>query len=93
MKLFELEEAAEIVKSINGMLLLFSATPKTAEMLKEYLLDLIAELEDQDLLSEAEAEHDMEIDLSKQITFLNHLHTILDGKSEEVVFPSAKHSN
>ena len=95
MKLFELDEASEVIKSINGMLLLFSLTPRTAQLVKEYLTDLILELQDQDLIKEAETENDMEIDLSKQIAFLQGLIDTLElpQTAGVNVLTNGKHSN
>jgi hypothetical protein len=73
MRLFEIEEAHDIIKHINGILLMFSATPKTSKLLMEYLESLILELQDQDLIDEAQEQSDQEINLDDQVNFLKSL--------------------
>lgn len=77
MKQFEIEEAYEIIKHISGLLLIFGATEKTTQLLREYLEGLIADVKDQKIIEEAQAEGD-EISFERQVEFLKQLLVILD---------------
>lgn len=87
MKLFEIEESYDIIKHINGILLMFSATPKTSKLLIEYLQNLILELQDQGVIDEAQAQSEEEINFDRQIIFLQYLVDTLEAKEhvKEVV--------
>lgn len=78
MKQFELEESLDIIKHINGLLLLFSATPKTNQLLREYLAQLIEEIKDQELPDEVAADEDAKASFDKQIEFLENLLVTLE---------------
>lgn len=73
MRLYEIEEAMECIKHINGILLMFATTKKTNKLLIEYLQTLLLELQDQNLLDEAQEESEEEINLDSQIAFLKYL--------------------
>jgi hypothetical protein len=72
MKLFEIEEGHDIIKHINGMLLMFSATPKTSKLLIEYLQELILELQDQGMIDGAQEQSEEEINFDKSESLLRH---------------------
>lgn len=80
MRLFEIEEAMDVIKHINGMLLMFGTTSKTNKILVEYLQNLILELQDQGMIDEAQEQSEEEINFDNQVNFLKYLLSILDGK-------------
>jgi len=92
LRLFEIEEAHDIIKHINGMLLMFSATPKTNKLLIEYLQNLILELQDQGMIDEAQEQSEEEINFDSQVNFLKYLLTSLAEK-EHSPEPVDKNSN
>jgi hypothetical protein len=85
MKLFEIEEGHDIIKHINGMLLMFSATPKTSKLLIEYL-------QDQGMIDEAQEQSEEEINFDNQVNFLKYLLTSLEER-ESPPAPVDKNSN
>lgn len=78
MKLYEIEEAHEIIKSINSLLLAFTASKKTNGMVRDYLVELISDLEEQGSLVEDEEGNPIEIDIAAQISFLKYTVDVMD---------------
>ncbi len=81
----------DVIKHINGILLMFATTKKTNKLLIEYLQNLILELQDQNMLDEASEEADEEINLDSQIGFLKYLLDTLEEREcpQETVDKSA----
>lgn len=84
MKIFEIEEALQIIRNINGMLLIFGATSKTNSLLLEYIQTLIIELQNQnqEILKETFGVDNSPY-IDKQIDFLKYLISII--KNEEII--------
>lgn len=91
MHLYELEESLEVIKHINGLLLMFSTTAKTNKILIEYLQQLILELQDQGLIDEASEKTGEDINFEDQISFIKHILSILEEKefTKEIIDKSA----
>lgn len=93
MKLYEIEEAHDLIKHINGMLLMFGATSKTNEIVLSYLRTLIIELQDQEMIDAAQAETEEEINFDNQVNFLKYLVSNLEERESQPKEPVDKSSN
>ncbi len=92
MRLFEIEEAMDVIKHINGILLMFGTTQKTNKLLIEYLQNLILELQDQGLIDEAQEHSEEEINFDSQVNFLKYLLASLEDR-EPAKSPVNKNAN
>lgn len=80
MKLYEIEEAHDVIKHINGILLMFGTTKKSNKIIIEYLQNLILELQDQNMIDEVQAQSEEEVSFDEQINFLQYLIDTLEAK-------------
>lgn len=82
----------DVIKHINGILLMFGTTKRTNKLLIEYLQNLILELQDQGMIDEAQEQSDEEINFDSQVNFLKYLLTSLEER-EYSPAPVDKNSN
>lgn len=93
MKLYEVEEAHSVIKSINEILLIFTTSKKTNEILKSYLEALIVEFEEQGSIVEDQDGNPIEIDIARQTDFLKHLLSIVENSDIDMTVSPSNLSN
>lgn len=90
MRMFEIEEAHNVIKALNSFLIVFNTTKKSNVIIKEYILNLISELQDQEMLNEVSAEAGEQINFNRQIKYLEYVISILDDAKETQTIDKTK---